>query len=124
MKQGASTGHLYTGGAVAAALAIAAAARPYDMCIRYAGDEFVVVLTDCGPEQAKSKRLELEEAVRRITLEPRLGDVFPLSMSAGAAVFPHDGESYDALLDIADSRMYTLKRARRAAGRVESAQRD
>lgn len=98
---------------------IRGAIRPYDMCVRYAGDEFVVVLTDCGRGQADSKRLELEEAVRRITLEPRPGDRLPLSMSAGAAVFPHDGQSYDALLDTADGRMYSDKRSRKAAARPE-----
>jgi GGDEF domain-containing protein len=33
----------------------------------------------------------------------------PLTISAGAAVFPHDGESYEALLAKADSRMYRNK---------------
>jgi diguanylate cyclase (GGDEF)-like protein len=96
-----------------------AAIRPYDMCVRYAGDEFVVVLTDCGRGQAESKRVELEDAVRRISIEPRPGERLSLSISAGAAVFPHDGASYDALLDTADSRMYGEKRARKAAARTK-----
>ena len=97
-----------------------AAIRPYDMCVRYAGDEFVVVLTDCGRGQGESKRLELEEAVRRISLEPRPGERLSLSISAGTAVFPHDGESYDTLLDTADSRMYGDKRAHKAASKTGS----
>ncbi len=105
----------------AVSMVLRGAIRPYDMCVRYAGDEFVVVLTDCGRGQAESKRVELEEAVRRIALEPRPGERLSLSISAGAAVFPHDGESHDALLDAADSRMYGDKRARKAASKTESA---
>ena len=94
--------------------------RPYDVCVRYAGDEFVVVLTDCGRGQAESKRAELEAAVGRIALDVRPGDRLSLSISAGAAVFPHDGETHEALLASADSRMYDDKRARKtdAARRV------
>ena len=105
----------------AVSIVLRGAIRPYDMCVRYAGDEFVVVLTDCGRGQAESKRVELEEAVRRIALEPRPGERLSLSISAGAAVFPHDGESHDALLDAADSRMYGDKRAHKAASKTESA---
>ena len=38
-----------------------------------------------------------------------------LAASAGAAVFPHDGTSYEALLAEADHRMYRDKAARRLA---------
>ena len=89
------------------------AIRPYDLCVRYAGDEFVVVLTDCGRGQAESKRAELEVAVGRVALDVRQGDRLSLSISAGVAVFPHDGETYEALLASADSRMYSNKRARK-----------
>jgi GGDEF domain-containing protein len=34
-------------------------------------------------------------------------------MSAGAAVFPHDGDGYEELLAAADSRMYRDKSERR-----------
>jgi diguanylate cyclase (GGDEF)-like protein len=96
------------------------AIRPYDMCVRYAGDEFIVVLSGCGREEAESKRVELQEAVSRIALDARPGDPLSLSISAGAAVFPHDGDTYEALLTKADSRMYSDKRARKtgAARRV------
>ena len=90
------------------------AIRPYDMCVRYAGDEFIVVLSGCGRGQAENKRVELQEAVGRIALEGRPGDRLSLSISAGVAVFPHDGETYEALLAKADGRMYSDKSARKS----------
>jgi len=96
------------------------AIRPYDMCVRYAGDEFIVVLSGCGRGQAENKRVELVDAVGRIALDGRPGERLSLSISAGVAVFPHDGDTYEALLAKADGRMYSDKNARRtdAARRV------
>jgi diguanylate cyclase (GGDEF)-like protein len=95
------------------AAALRATIRPYDMCVRYAGDEFIVVLSGCGREEAENKRLELQTTVDRIIFEARPGLRMPLTISAGAAVFPHDGDSYEALLAKADSRMYKDKSARK-----------
>jgi hypothetical protein len=39
-----------------------------------------------------------------------------LAVSAGAAVFPHDGTTYETLLAEADHRMYRDKAARRGEG--------
>jgi diguanylate cyclase (GGDEF)-like protein/putative nucleotidyltransferase with HDIG domain len=95
-----------------------AAIRPYDICVRYAGDEFIVVLSGCGGEEAERKRLELQRAVDSLQFEPRPGKDLALAISVGAAVFPHDGDSYEMLLATADSRMYRDKtrRKRQSAG--------
>ena len=89
------------------------ALRPYDLCVRYAGDEFIVVLAECSREAAEAKRRELQERVGEIQIEVRAGKMLRLAASAGAAVFPHDGTSYEALLAEADHRMYRDKAARR-----------
>jgi diguanylate cyclase (GGDEF)-like protein/putative nucleotidyltransferase with HDIG domain len=87
--------------------------RPYDICVRYAGDEFIVVLAGCGADEAEHKRQELQQAVDNLVFEARQGTTISISISAGAAVFPQDGDSYDALLAMADSRMYLDKNSRK-----------
>jgi diguanylate cyclase (GGDEF)-like protein len=89
-----------------------ATVRPYDVCVRYAGDEFVVVLSDCGFDEAEDKRRELQQAVEEIAFEPQQGERLPLSISAGTAVFPLDGDTYEALLAEADRKMYVNKSRR------------
>ncbi len=89
------------------------AIRPYDICVRYAGDEFIVVLTDCGPEDAEAKRVELQQAIDRVAVEAAPGQLTSVSVSIGAAVFPADGETYEGLLATADGRMYRDKKARK-----------
>jgi diguanylate cyclase (GGDEF)-like protein len=89
--------------------------RPYDICVRYAGDEFIVVLSGCGRDEAEKKREELQQAVDNLELEVQPDLRIPMMVSAGAAVFPHDGGSYEALLASADGRMYRDKSQRKAA---------
>ena len=48
------------------------------------------------------------------------GKMLPLAISVGAAIFPHDGDSYETLLATADSRMYRDKtRRKRESGAAE-----
>jgi len=95
------------------AIALQNGLRSYDLCVRYAGDEFIVVLADCTRDAAEAKRLELQQRVAEIELEVRPGKKLRLGASAGAAVYPYDGSSYETLLADADQRMYRDKSARR-----------
>jgi diguanylate cyclase (GGDEF)-like protein/putative nucleotidyltransferase with HDIG domain len=98
-----------------------AAIRPYDICVRYAGDEFMVVLSGCSVDEAEQKRAELQRGIDEVYFEARPGKRVQLGISVGAAVFPHDAESYESLLATADSRMYQDKSRRKRPGAREAA---
>ena len=96
------------------AAALQTGLRSYDLCVRYAGDEFIVVLAECSREAAEVKRRELQQRVGEIEIDVRAGKTMRLAASAGASVFPHDGTTYETLLADADHRMYRDKAVRRA----------
>jgi diguanylate cyclase (GGDEF)-like protein/putative nucleotidyltransferase with HDIG domain len=96
------------------------AIRPYDICVRYAGDEFIVVLSGCGADEGEHKREELQKSIDEVYFEARPGKRVTLGISVGAAVFPQDGESYESLLAVADSRMYQDKAHRKRRGARET----
>src|SRR5712691_6381361 len=96
------------------AAALQTGLRSYDLCVRYAGDEFIIVLAECSREAAEVKRREIQQRISEIEIEVRAGKTMRLAASAGASVFPHDGTSYEALLADADQRMYRDKAARRS----------
>jgi diguanylate cyclase (GGDEF)-like protein len=95
--------------------------REYDICARYAGDEFVVILGNCDRVQAERRRREIQDAVGALEFEPAPGRRGPLAISAGAATYPQDGPTADELVASADRRMYQDKAARKA-GRATPAE--
>src|SRR5262245_2810265 len=100
----------------AVAATLQAALRPYDLCVRYAGDEFIMVVSGCTEAEAEAKRREVQHQITQIELDVRGGSRVRLGVSAGVAVFPDNGRTYDALLAAADHRMYRDKAERRVAG--------
>jgi len=91
-----------------------ATVRQNDLCARFAGDEFIVVLWDCSPEHEARRVLELQTAVGAYPFEPRPGVRVSLSISAGASRFPMDGTTFDELMAAADEKMYHDKAGRRS----------
>jgi diguanylate cyclase (GGDEF)-like protein len=78
--------------------------RAMDTAARYGGDEFAVVLPEAGAEAAES-------VSRRVCERLATDGEFPrVTVSVGAAVFPRDGETIDALFDAADRDLYGMKR--------------
>lgn len=88
--------------------------RAADVPARYAGDEFVALLSDTGATGARDVAERICAAVRGhvFPLRDRPGAV-PMTVSVGVASFPDDGDSSDALFAAADRALYQVKRAGR-----------
>jgi diguanylate cyclase (GGDEF)-like protein len=99
------------------ALQIAAATlrktlRTSDYAFRIGGDEFALLLLQCDPEQATtlSRRLRVnyDGAIAPLKIDA------PLALDFGVSIFPEDGENKEALIHVADERLYEFKNANRA----------
>lgn len=83
--------------------------RKQDLCFRYGGDEFVILM----PETSADRALELAKILHRSLVETRFHMQNGLELSIGASVgmasAPGDGSQVHAIIGTADARMYSVK---------------
>lgn len=85
--------------------------RQSDTVGRYGGEEFVVLLPETDIEVAWQKVESLRESVANTSVVlSRQGQTAQLTISAGLASFPEDGEDAADLFATADERMFQAKR--------------
>lgn len=87
--------------------------RRDDLCARYAGDEFVVVLRNCDRTEALLRGRDLQDAIAAVRIDLRLGETLNLGISVGAATCPDDGRTQEALIAVADAWIYRDKSRRK-----------
>jgi diguanylate cyclase (GGDEF)-like protein len=77
--------------------------RSIDTPARYGGDEFALILPECGPEFARGVTDRLSE---RLVND---GELPELSISFGLSVWPHNGKTVEELIREADNALYEMK---------------
>lgn len=82
--------------------------RASDVVIRYGGDEFTCIM----PEAAKLDAEAIHQRIARKCKDRSFGNL-NITLSAGIASFPEDGEVFDELLSRADQALYDAKRSGR-----------
>ena len=86
---------------------IVASAKSFDVAARYGGDEFMLLLPDCGSTDAEhvAERVRAEIARRVRTT--------PVTVSVGLATMPDNAIGADRLISAADAALYQAKRSGR-----------
>ncbi len=106
-------GHLVGDQALqAAAATLRKTLRTSDYAFRIGGDEFALLLVQSDPEQANTLGRRLRANYQSATLPLKIE--VPVALDFGVAVFPEDGDQKEALVRLADERLYQLKNASRS----------
>ena len=87
--------------------------RTVDICFRYGGDEFVVLLPQTPRDSAVEAARRVIVTLRDARFLQEEGLSLKMTASIGAASYPKDGSSAAALLERADQRMYLVKNTTR-----------
>ena len=94
---------------------IRAAVRETDIPARYGGDEFVIVLPQTDGDSARVLSEKLRSLVEGHTFLQEEGINARLGVSLGVATYPAEAQTKEALIRLADARMYEDKGSRRTA---------
>jgi diguanylate cyclase (GGDEF)-like protein len=87
--------------------------RTSDVVSRVGGEEFLVLLPGASLEATLRKSEAIREKLKGLELLHRGRRLPPMTFSAGAATFPANGDTPEALLRAADTALYEAKRAGR-----------
>lgn len=90
------------------ASALSQICRRSDVAARFGGDEFVLMLPETSRRQAEAILSRLKKI--RVALPEAKGLDVTLSYCWGTATFPGDGRDLEQLIQVADGRLYRMKR--------------
>jgi diguanylate cyclase (GGDEF)-like protein len=93
------------------AAALKSSTRSGDLCIRFGGDEFVVLFD--GVADSKEAEAIIERLFLRVSKISIDGMPDPLSISAGATIFPaNEEDSFERIYSRVDEAMYKAKKTK------------
>jgi diguanylate cyclase (GGDEF)-like protein len=84
--------------------------RQSDTAGRYGGEEFVVILPETDIDAAQRKLESLRELIASTPVALSSREEVQMTISAGLASFPQDGEDVAEVFAVADARMFQAKR--------------
>src|SRR6266699_2716914 len=96
--------------------------RATDICCRYGGEEFAVILPESSSHNAAIRADALRSEVKRLQLHYRKQTIGQLTLSVGVAAYPEHGSTSVELLKIADQCLYESKSRGRDVVTVASPQ--
>ena len=82
---------------------------PSHFCARYAGDEFILILSNCNTATVQNIYRKVVIGLETLTIKTKLDVRIKLKASTGIAMFPADGNTHEQLFVTADDRMYKNK---------------
>jgi len=83
--------------------------RKEDVCGRFGGEEFVVILPATNARHAMIPAEKLREAISATKFKPQEGEPFVVTVSIGVAELEETEESIDELINKADMALYKAK---------------
>jgi diguanylate cyclase (GGDEF)-like protein len=83
--------------------------RKSDLVARFGGEEFVIAFPETEVALATSRMEAIRAEIARLPI-PVGKDVHRLTVSAGMGSWPVDGDTFEAVLDRADTRLFDAKR--------------
>ena len=96
--------------------------RATDLCCRYGGEEFAIILPEATSKDAAIRANTLRLEVKSLRLQYKKQSLGQLTLSVGVAAFPENGSTSSELLKIADQCLYESKERGRDVVTVPSTQ--
>jgi len=86
--------------------------RGEDIACRYGGEELILILPGCSPEDCLQKAGDIRQGIEKLVTLIKKRE-YRVTVSIGISSFPQNGELIDEVIRAADDAMYQAKKAGR-----------